>query len=175
MTFFSLNLVLGWLWWSYHVIKRKPLLYSYKLLHKLEFNVRFNNMQNTENTMVLKTTVHLAVTLSPSENVIPSTALFQVISGIGSPSASHVSVTWPFSYVVSFLSCIMWGCTVKNIYITQSALEEKPCWALKSTVVRQGMLNVLAATAACLASERHQESCKQVKKFQKQFLSIIIK
>lgn len=46
-------------------------------------------------------------------------ALFQVISGIGSPSASQMRVAFPFSNVVSFLSCIIWGCTVKNTnYIT---------------------------------------------------------
>lgn len=49
-------------------------------------------------------------------------ALFQVISGIGSPSASQMRVAFPFSNVVSFLSCIIWGCTVKNTnYITHPA------------------------------------------------------
>lgn len=55
--------------------------------------MRFNNRQNSENTIVLKITIYqVPVTLSPSENVMPSIALFQVISGMGSPSASHVSV-----------------------------------------------------------------------------------
>lgn len=143
-------------------------LHSYKILGKLKSNVRFSNVQNSENTMVLKMTIYWdPFTLSPSENVMPSTALFQVISGIGSPSASHISVTWPFSYVVSFLSCIMWGCTVKNIYITQSVWEEnitiqtqKPQWALKFTLVQYRITNILTVTAAHFALKDCQETGK---------------
>lgn len=66
-----------------------------------------------------------SITLSPSENVAPSAARFQVISGMGSPSASQMSVTWPFSDVVSFWSCNICGCTVKIVHIIQLILDPK--------------------------------------------------
>lgn len=83
-----------------------------------------------------------SITLSPSENMTPSMALFHVISGTGSPSASHTSVTWPFSDVVSFLSCNIWGCTVTNIHIIQLVLEQNGYnsqWKFHNRLLMPGM------------------------------------